>query len=211
MWSGETVAIFGGGPSLTQEQVNACRGFRSIAINDAYLLAPWADVLYFPDVRWWKWHRNREEFKRFSGMKVSIDNHAPETVTDPDVTVLKDLSFGSMTDGRLSREPGGVYTGRNAGYQAINVAVLFGAKRIILLGYDMKSKDGRTHWFGDHPVKTDPQVFRQYRMEFVRMAPTAERMGVEILNATPGSDLKAFSMVSLESLVPSSYGAALPT
>jgi len=28
---------------------------RCIIINDAYLLAPFADILYFADSHWWKW------------------------------------------------------------------------------------------------------------------------------------------------------------
>jgi hypothetical protein len=65
-WRGQTVVIVGGGPSLTKEQVDAAGHVvvgraapKVIAINNAIELAPWADVLYFCDARWYEWHRDR--------------------------------------------------------------------------------------------------------------------------------------------------------
>ena len=57
-WPGECVAILGGGFSLTQAQVDHCRGrCRVIAINRAFKLAPWSDWLYGCDSdRFWTWH-----------------------------------------------------------------------------------------------------------------------------------------------------------
>ena len=54
IWRGATVVCLGGGPSLTAADAAQCRGrARVIAINDAYRLVPWADLLYFCDYRWW--------------------------------------------------------------------------------------------------------------------------------------------------------------
>ena len=45
-WTGETVAILATGPSLTVPDDAAVRGrVRTIAVNDAVTIAPWADVL----------------------------------------------------------------------------------------------------------------------------------------------------------------------
>mgnify|MGYP001617909464 CR=1 FL=1 len=55
-WRGQTAAILGGGPSLTLGQCETVRvaGCRVIAVNNAYELAPWADILYFADRHWWE-------------------------------------------------------------------------------------------------------------------------------------------------------------
>ena len=76
MWKGQTLAILGGGPSLTAEQVELVRrsGWRCIAINDTYRLAPWADVHYFCDLRFWGWHHEAPEFKAFEGIWVTLEN-----------------------------------------------------------------------------------------------------------------------------------------
>ena len=61
-WSGGTAVLLGGGPSLTLGQVEKVRAAREagavhvIAVNDAYRLAPFADVCYFADSEWWGWH-----------------------------------------------------------------------------------------------------------------------------------------------------------
>ena len=56
-WIGETVVCIGGGPSLTLADVTSIAGkARVIAINDAYRMAPWADMLYACDLKWWRWH-----------------------------------------------------------------------------------------------------------------------------------------------------------
>jgi hypothetical protein len=178
---------------------DACR---VIAINDAYTLLPFADVLYFADNRWYQWHKDRPAFRAFRGEKVSIEN-CNLWIDDPHVATLRNLSLTGGTMGKLSTNPSGIHTGRNSGYQAINVAYLRGALTIVLLGYDMRnSDDDRSHFFGEHPNrKSDPATYRQFRQEFKRMAVTAYNMGIDILNATPGSELEAFPMVSLESMV----------
>lgn len=49
MWDGGQCFILGGGPSLTVEQVESLRGRRVIAVNQAYKLGDWIDVLFFGD------------------------------------------------------------------------------------------------------------------------------------------------------------------
>ncbi|HCZ48509.1 MAG TPA: hypothetical protein DCZ11_05850, partial [Gammaproteobacteria bacterium] len=46
----------------------------------------------------------------------------------------------------LSASPLRIHQGGNSGYQALNLAVLLGAERVILLGYDMHGG----HWHGRH-------------------------------------------------------------
>ncbi|HDY5476679.1 TPA: hypothetical protein RQ695_006640, partial [Pseudomonas aeruginosa] len=56
----------------------------------------------------------------------------------------------------LSANPFGIKTARiehyrNSGGGAVSLAIARGAKRIILLGYDMQKTNGQSHWHGDHP------------------------------------------------------------
>ena len=213
LWPGSTIVCIASGSSMSATPIDLIRhwreigGCRVIAINDNIKLAPWADILYFADVKWWKWHR--ELVRNFSGLKFSIDNHGAERVTDRDVIVLDDLNFCTTTSGRISRAPHGIYTGRNSGYQAINIAVLLGAKRIVLVGYDMQpGPKGQVHWFGNHPEYTRMD-YQDWRLEFNRMSETAERMNIEILNATVDTALECFKRVTLESLLSSENSAVL--
>jgi hypothetical protein len=194
LWPGETVAIFGGGPSITQEQVNACRGLHSIAVNDAYLLAPWAEILYFADERWWRWHKDLENFRAFQGLKVSIEQ-GKFTVESPDVRILKNLSDGERNV--LSEDPTGIATGRASGYQAINIAYLAGAKRIILLGFDCKFDGDRTNWHQNHKVKTPRAWLHEMPRYFTKLADALEARGVDVVNCSPGTALNCFRKAEL--------------
>lgn len=192
-WEGETVALIGSGPSLTQEQCNAVRSLNTIAVNNAYLFCPWADIIYAADARWWGWN---PQALKLPAYKVSIEQHMK--VEFPlDVHVLRNLDKGDPTG--LSLDPTGLKTGCNSGYQALNLAVLLGAKRIILLGYDYRFDNGRAHFpGGDHPVPSFENHLVGYAQKFSSIENKLIELGIEVLNATPGTALNAFPKVRLE-------------
>ena len=194
LWPGQTLACLGGGPSLNQDQVELLRGrARVIAVNDAWRLAPWAEVLYACDWRWWLKHDGVPEFR---GLKVTLSNSCGHLDAYPDIKIVENT--GSQG---LERAPTGLRTGRNGGYQAINLALHLGARRILLLGYDMKADAaGRTHWFGDHADwPTRASVFAGVMLpHFAGLATELEALGVAVLNCTPGSALDVFPKIPLE-------------
>ena len=65
LWRNQTVVCIASGPSLTQDQVDQVKGLNTIAINDAYKLAPWANILYACDYQWWDWHKGVPDFKGY--------------------------------------------------------------------------------------------------------------------------------------------------
>jgi hypothetical protein len=186
---GCTAVCLGGGPSLTRADVEACRGrARIIAINDAIRLAPWADVLYAADARWWITH---QDTKLFAGLKFGLQ----PCIGRPDVTVLRHT-------GRLGLEsdPSGLRTGGNSGYQAIQVAVHLGASTILLLGYDLRYAQGRAHWFGSHPSPlNDPSESQlvTWRSHFATLVAPLAELGITVINCTPGTALTCFPRGSL--------------
>jgi hypothetical protein len=175
-----------------------------IAVNDAYLIAPWAEVLYFSDARWHEWHRERAEFKAFAGQKVSIEGTGAR-VDDADVYML----HVGYPDRGLSRDPGALATGGNSGYQAIGLAVLAGVERIVLLGFDMKAVGDRHNWHTGRPVKPHRSVYPLMLRAFGTLPRPLAALGVEVLNATPDSALDCFPRVALESVLPDPATAAL--
>ncbi len=186
LWTGETCVLIGGGPSLTQADVDAVRGrARVIAINDAYRMVPWADVLYACDRKWWEWHQG---VPSFTGPKYALID-----TKYPDVQVLKNTgTFG------LESDPMGLRTGRNSGYQALNLAIHFGARRIILLGFDCGlGPAGETHWFGDHPEPT-ASPYPHFKASFDTLAEPLAALGVTVLNCSRRTVLRCFPRVSLD-------------
>jgi hypothetical protein len=113
-------------------------------------------------------------------------------IDNPEVHMLQNAGHEG-----ISTDPEAICTGQNSGYQAVNIAVLAGARRIVLVGYDAKQgKDGRKHFFGDHPDKTSAP-YSQMLMYFKRAAPILRGMGVEVFNATIDTALDCFPRVPL--------------
>ena len=83
------------------------------------------------------------------------------------------------------------------------------AKRIILLGYDMRNCLLNTEYqnlggknFLPHTqwMKTKPDPFINFSKPFYTIAEKADKYGVEILNSTPDSSLTMFKRVRLEDI-----------
>lgn len=154
-WAGETVVIIGGGPSVTMEQVEQVRqsGHKVIVINDSHKIAPWADVLYAGDIKWWNWHDGAPDFKGLKiGLRYCADTNGLEGKWTEDIHPdVKSLAYhrarldpaktdGSIINDGISVVPGVVISGKDSGYVAIQIAIQMGARKIILLGYDMKAE-----------------------------------------------------------------------
>lgn len=96
-----------------------------------------------------------------------------------------------------------MHSGGNSGYQAANLALHTGARRIVLVGYDMRrGADGRAHWHGDHPPHMNnapPDALSRWVRAFDSV-PATLPADVEIINATPGSAVTAFRFAPLETL-----------
>jgi len=94
-----------------------------------------------------------------------------------------------------------IHFGNNSGYQAINLAYLFGAQRIILFGFDMKTNAGKVHFFGNHSYHKQGQgpndsTFARWRHNFIELASDLNIEGVEVINATRETTLDMFKRVS---------------
>lgn len=203
-WEGATVAILASGPSMRAEDASYLYGrCRVIAINNQGVptagrpaMAPWADILYAADVKWWL--RTPGAFD-FAGAKVTI---RPKLVSDdkklPGVLSLK-YGGGWGFDDR----PTHLRSGGNSGYQALHLATHLGVKRALLLGFDMQpAADGAEHWFGDHAWRPGfKSRYDWYVTRFEAGAKEFTKRGVEVLNCTADSALKCFPFAELRSVV----------
>lgn len=188
-WKGEPAFILGGGPSLPVGRINALRGHgRVIAVNNAYEIAPWADLLYFADVGWFRW--NKDNLAGFPGLEKVTRQKLPRN----------DMNIGLVRHDKvsaLSRDPGAV-AGHCGGANAINLAFLHGADPIVLLGFDMR----HGNWHDRHQRKAAAGVYvEKFIPAIERMATELEREGVAVLNATPGSALRCFPVVTLDDVL----------
>lgn len=185
LWPGETFVVVAGGPEAARADLPSMRSrCRVIAVKDAVRLVPWADVLYGSDAKWWRHHKDAG----YRGPRFSCDADAA-----PHAAVLR---WTGITG--LETDPSGVRTGKNSGYAAINLAVHLGAAKVVLVGFDMKDDRGRHHWFGPHPYATLDPPYMALREIFPTIAQPLRDLGIDVVNATPGSALECFRRATLE-------------
>ena len=199
-WKDETVIIIGSGSSVTAKDLELVRQLREenlckvIAINANYAYAEYADVVYFCDYKFYNWHKDKREFQNHTGRKISICPH--------DIQGVERLKQGA--EHGLSRKKDTLNTGRNSGFQCINLAYLMGASDIILLGYDMKvGSAGQTHHHPEHPQPTDPTVYGRILADdpFPRLAVELDDEFVTVFNCSMDSAINCFSKATLEAIV----------
>lgn len=196
--SGYIAVVVGSGPSLSDAQIEIVRKAHVhnrvcvIVTNNTIERMPWADVAFFGDylavehykpqigncgLEWWT--SSKHAAQRFGVHFV------PAEVGDG----LGDRAL------RMNGHTGGL---------AVNLATLWGARRILLLGFDMKlAADGRPHWFGNHPdglIQT--QRFADWIKSMGVIARDAVARDISIINCTPGSALQCFDQLPLEDALP---------
>lgn len=186
-----TVAVcIASGPSLKKEDVSYTHGkARVYVINDGYKIAPWADDLYACDFDWWDHHKGVPEF---AGNKWTINSAAAIKYRLNHLIGNPSLPF-SYRDKTIA-------LGFNSGFQTLNLAVLNGATKVILLGYDMKRGiQGEKHWFGNHPQHLDRTPdFKKWINKFDIAAPLIK---AEVINCTTDSDLSCFPKANLRDIL----------
>jgi hypothetical protein len=98
----------------------------------------------------------------------------------------------------LELRPTHLARGRNGGYQAINLAVHLGAKRILLLGYDMmRGPKGEEHWHGDHPNRSR-SPYTTFQACFPSLVDPLKAEGIEVINCSRRTALTCFPRKSLQ-------------
>ena len=188
---GGTVVCIASGPSLTKDDVEYVRGKadRVIVVNNGYQIAPWADFLVASDLQWWNWHKGAKDFK---GIKYATSKH----VKWSGVQILRNEGGSG-----LSLNPSGIKHGLNSGYRGINVAVHLGAKRIILLGYDLQQGPNREeHWHGEHPNRSR-SPYKVFIKRFQTLVEPLQELGIEVINCSPRTALECFPVKPLREVL----------
>ena len=159
-------------------------GRRVIAVNNSWQRAPFADALFAMDRKWWLEYAGRisGDFEFWTSSrsaaavwKLNLVNSEPGA---GEQTQVLDQAR------REQRVSGG------------RPAMLFGAARVILLGYDMGCNGEQKHWHPDHPTDLGNPPNATSR----RGARTSNgwRATVPIINATRQTALKCFPRMDLE-------------
>jgi hypothetical protein len=193
-WATRPAVVIASGPSLSDEQLQLVEQahleerVHVIAVNNTIERAPWADVAYFGDYTAIKHYLPRLR-PQSSCEWVTIDRAASERWR---LTYLRPATANGLS---LDR----VHLNGNSGAQGVGAAACFGARKIVLVAFDMRQVDGRAHWFGQHPKPlVQTQLYGQWLHQFEALAADAKKLGIDIVNCTPGSALRCVRAGNLE-------------
>lgn len=201
--------MIGGGPSVASQNIEALRGHRVIAVNSSWVLAPFADIVFFGDGRWWRaesecsrrLHRGLPEPAAQYGELLLASGYVGRIVTCAESVHDRApiLKLHKMRLPGLSTDPRSVVMRRTSMTAAINLAVHLGVKSIVLLGLDGKPAiDGRTHHHEHHPWDQRTNCWMEQLEDLASIVRPLLNLGIEVINANPDSAVKLWPIVPLQ-------------
>lgn len=203
-WSYQTAVIIGTGPSAKDAPLDLANGIaRGIAVKGSWRLAPWISAVYGLDTGWWLSNRGAVDFR---GLKFSP---SPTACRVFKLTQVRLKAKAEILTGETGTLGCGLKTGGgHSGFQAINLAIQFGAKKIILVGFDMTLANG-AHWDGNQTGVAKPDAGRveSWRVALDGCAEQFKSLGVEVV-VVGTSALMAFPKMLLAEALGVVDGAA---
>lgn len=150
--------------------------WRVIVTNTSFQRVPTADVLYSGDLTWWNEWLPRVR-AGFAGECWTVQRK---------IAYYEGLCLVEHSDEPgLSPIAGRIHTGGNSGYAAVGLAYLFGAREILLVGFDFQDSYGMSHWHGDHPSSlSQERPFVGWLQRLPALIEGLQSVGVEVTNCT---------------------------
>ena len=216
IFKGQIGVLIATGPSINKEQLKIVEHYRKadrcrvFTINNAYEEAPFTDVQFSGDASWWHYYYPRSNLLR--NLKAHKYTWYPETARKLGLRYIS----GILRKDGLSFDSSVIHI-NCSGPSAINLAMHYGVKRLLLIGHDMKyAKDydgnnkiaGTTprHYFSEYPeplqqwpkVGVDSGILNCLISIYDKMKGDIKKSGMEVINCTPDSALTTFPMSNLE-------------
>lgn len=190
---GATFAIVASGPSLERWQVEYLRDKAVvIATNGSFQALDYPAIVYGCDASFWKHYAEA----------VKAAGHECWTQNGYAARHYRLNWIQAVNEPGLSQRPGVIHAGGNSGYQAIGLAVEMGARKIVLVGFDMQETGGRWHWHDDlRGVEGQNPGIRRWARQFPALAFDLQQRGIEVINCTIETALTCFARADLREVL----------
>ena len=193
-WKDLDVFIIGGGNSLRNFDWNLLKDECTIGCNSAFIHgSEICNICIFGDTKW---------FNKFKGELNHFDGLVFTSHREYMYSKIEWLWWLPRKPKGLSKKELG--WNKNTGSNAINLALILGAKRVYLLGFDMKLLDPKCPNWHDRLIhKLDifnAELYKRFNKGFKEVARCLPRAfpGSQIINVTDDSNLDAFPKISLK-------------
>lgn len=193
-WSDEDVYIIGGGPSLRNFDFDQLRGLNTIGCNQAFILgAERCNICIFGD--WLFWERCKDALEDYGGWVAT--NYGTPEVLPPWLH-----RYDRLENGLCGPEDRRLAWNGNTGCLAINLALLLGAARVLLLGVDLGANgNGKTHWHDKQLEQARGEHYRRFAEGYATIARSLNEKfpGRKVLNVSNGkSKLECFPILQTD-------------
>lgn len=192
LWEGKRCFVIAGGPSVADYDLSLLDNELTIGINRVYETF-YPTILFAMDGTF---HKNilqgvygdeaKVRFNNYQGLKLWMDisNHK----------LISDVFFirGMGRTGISYDLKHGLYHGNNSGFGALNLAIALKANPIYLIGYDMKFRDGKSHYHDGHKKLFTEKMMGSFIHSFDKTANEISRHGFKVININRDSNLKCF-------------------
>lgn len=194
---GRNIFVIGGGPSVNDilPDKSILNNELVIATNNAYKLYPDALICHFADRVWYGWHKDCIH-KEFNGIITTA-------TTNKNTDFYRSGKFYTFTKVMCKNKIGVSFdlnkvAGNNAGHHAINIAIHLKARNIVLIGFDMDSKNPKgTHWHNDHKRITNTSQYTHTMIPDMKKIPVdIKDIPCKIWNMNPKSAIKCFDFAN---------------
>ena len=191
VWDNQDVFIIGGGKSLDGFDWKLLKNELTIGCNSAFRLgAEICKLCIFGDAKWFEVFQH--DLRNYKGILFTNVYQLLKTKLNW-IWTLPRKAYGLHKDALGWND--------NTGSSAINLALLLGAKRIFLLGFDMHlSKDGKPNWHNHQIQKPNPDAYAKFLKGFVKVAADLKLKfpDVEVINITDNSNLNVFPKIGVK-------------
>ena len=192
VWKDQDVFLIGGGTSLESFDWDQLKDELVIGCNDAFKLGyDVCDICLFGDgLKWFT--EFKDQLVEYKGTVITNSIH------------LKDSRLDWLW--YIERDAIGVSKDKlgwnfSTGACAVALAILLGAKRIFLLGYDMQlSKKGKSNWHPNYIDSPNPDSYGRFAKGFgsLKVSMTKECPDVEVINVTDDSRLDFYQKMPVD-------------
>jgi hypothetical protein len=202
---GQEVFIVAGGYSIKDINIDYLHDKNTIAINDSYKILPNATALFWCDTAWagrehagLKFHNTKLRFNPKFGGSGQIKSNIPTSGGALVLDRTGEYGYDPNIDNVM---------GNNGGVQCLNFVVNLGAKRIHLLGFDMRDnpiKRGETHWHDHHQLVVRHDTYSRLFIPSMDALDKGIRMAgvdVDIVNCSKNSAITCFRKEIMSELV----------
>ena len=220
----DTCIIIATGPSLNEEQISLIRDahekelVKVLTVNNAYKIAPFSDYHVSYNDNWWEHYMYEDDLINLRNRGCQMWTQHMSVADAFGINFIEGKQVNYIGTG-LSKDPTIIHSNHGSGPMALNLATLYGYKRILLIGHDMKypkgyngrtrETGGKRHFFGEYPksmqhwpkTMVGPHtggVLSGINKIYGSMVNDLKDLNVDVINCTPESALSYFRLSDLK-------------